>query len=125
MAIPKKPVVKTGPLGRLWRSVATLPYVIKEIPKLPKLKLVGLTGLFMCGSFFVYFMTGPNIYIWDQRRLREAQLLEKFGVTQSSTPNMPGTGRPYTNSYGLCMDYNKHFEKAETAETNQSESDSQ
>merc|ERR1712096_557524 len=113
MAIPKKPVVKTGPLGRLWRSVATLPYVIKEIPKLPKLKLVGLTGL---------FMSGPNIYIWDQRRLREAQMLERFGVTQSSTPNMPGTGRPYTHSYGLCMDYNKHFEKAETAETNQSES---
>ena len=47
-------------IGRKIASMfSSIPYVIKEVPNLPKLKLMKWTGGFMLLSFGVYFMTGP------------------------------------------------------------------
>ena len=64
MGIPvkDKKVNNTLPVA-IGRNIASMfssiPYVIKEVPNLPKLKLMKWTGGFMLLSFGVYFITGP------------------------------------------------------------------
>ena len=63
MGIPAKDRTKVTPLGVIGRTIksmfSSVPYVLKEIPNLPKLKLMKVTAGFMLLSFGVYFITGP------------------------------------------------------------------
>ena len=64
MGIPiKDKKVNISPLSVIGRNIksmfSSVPYVIKEIPNLPKLKLMKVTGGFLLFSFGVYFLTGP------------------------------------------------------------------
>lgn len=101
MAIPKKPGEKNSPLHRLGRKLLAIPDTLKEIPSLPKGKLIKLTSLIVCSIFGVLYCLGPRHYIETERRLREARILERSGVKETSTKLDDAVSRPYSQSYGL------------------------
>jgi len=101
MAIPKKPVVKSSPIGKVWKALQTIPLVVKEIPTLPKGKLLKLTCMFMGVSSLMYWISGPSNYFYIEKKSREAKLLNELGVRNISRANFPGTERTFRDNYGL------------------------
>ena len=41
------------------QGLASIPLALKEVPNLPKIKLLKLTGFFFSGSLAVYYIMGP------------------------------------------------------------------
>ena len=41
------------------KGLLSIPLALKELPNLPKGKLLKLTGFFFCGSLAVYYIMGP------------------------------------------------------------------
>jgi len=115
MAIPKKSIeqrkaeTRFSLLRGFINTIKTIPYVVKEIPNLPKGKLFKLTGYFLCGSLGMFYLAGPYQRNWARSRVREAELLEEFGLVEkgTSTPVTEGTARAYSNTYGL--NYSSQF----------------
>ena len=99
MGIPRKkpphPLVQG--VKAFGKGLLSIPLALKEIPNLPKRKLLKLTGFFFMGSLAVYYITGPYQKTIYMRHYKYGEELEK--VQQSSS--VLGTEQPYTHSYGL------------------------
>jgi len=85
----------------------------KEIPNLPKLKLLKLTGFFFIMSTGIWFYTGPWKRILIQSRIREAETLYQEGIRKSSS--MTGTERPYSAKY--AFDYREAIDREKNSES--------
>jgi len=116
MAIPKKPVEKSGPVQRAIRAVSGIPEFLQSIPTLPKGKLLKVTSYFMCTALFVgYLATGTREYFYEQRSLRMARQLEEQGVVLTSSASNPGTERSYKSYYGF--DYREKIDERRESES--------
>jgi len=115
MAIPQKKPVNNSPVYRLGRFLISIPgsfiFAAKEIPNLPKLKLLKLTGYFFLGSGIMYFLHGPYKRIKYLRHVRDGEeLYASVGIRDTSS--LTGTEKPYSGQY--TFDYREEIDKSKS-----------
>jgi len=110
MGIPQKKEPKGAEnlVKEVGKVVDSIPGAFKEIPNLPKLKLLKLTGIFFFLSTGIWFMQGPWKRLKIQRRIREAEIIYQEGIRESSS--MTGTEKPYSEKY--AFDYREAIDRA-------------
>eukprot|EP00088_Acartia_fossae_P020780 TRINITY_DN22308_c0_g1_i1.p1 TRINITY_DN22308_c0_g1~~TRINITY_DN22308_c0_g1_i1.p1 ORF type:complete len:124 (+),score=0.80 TRINITY_DN22308_c0_g1_i1:31-402(+) len=121
MAIPKKPPpnpVHNSPPARLAKflvdSVASIPYVLKQIPHLPKLKLLKYTGFFLCTSGMVFLFTGPFRQYRYRKHVNDAEILySRANIRDSSS--MTGTEKPYSDKH-MSYDFKEEIDNRAKSE---------
>ena len=64
MGIPRKDTKANShyllqALKAFGEGLLSIPLALKEVPNLPRYKLLKLTGFFFCGSLAVYYIMGP------------------------------------------------------------------
>jgi len=87
---------------------------LKELPNLPKGKLLKLTGFFFIGALATYYVTGPYKKNKYMRHYHNGE--ELYGL-HSQHSSVISTEKPYSQNYGL--DYKEVIDasKAGAAET--------
>jgi len=110
MGIPqkKKPSGSEQLVSDIGKVVDSIPGAFREIPNLPKVKLLKLTGIFFFISTGVWFLTGPWKRLKLQSRIREAENLFEEGIRESSS--ITGTEKPYSAKY--AFDYREAIDRA-------------
>ena len=97
MGIPRKkpphPLVQG--VKAFGKGLLSIPLALKEIPNLPKRKLLKLTGFFFMGSLAVYYITGPYQKTIYMRHYKYGEELEKVQAVSS---------RLKTENLELCQD---------------------
>jgi len=92
-------------------------YVAKEIPNLPRLKLMKLTGYFFIGSGLIYFLWGPYKRIKYLRHVRDGEeLYASAGIRNTSS--MSGTEKPYSGQK-YTFNYREEIDKSKANEGSQ------
>ena len=106
MGIPQK---KKQPFSVLWQGlqvfadgVMSIPRALKDVPNMPKGKLLKLTGFFFIGSLTMYYINGPYKKIRIMRHYKNGEEIYKiYGEKQGVSSSLPGNERPFQESYGL------------------------
>ena len=145
MGIPRKDTKANShflvqALKAFGEGLMSIPRALKEVPNLPKSKLLKLTGFFFGGSLAVYYIMGPyqkirymryvsmvsKNWLFDSnhcfcRHYSKGEELLKIYGEQPVTSIGPGNEKPFSQSYGL--DYREVIDSSKSSSTGTEESD--
>ena len=97
-------------------DVMSIPRALKDVPNMPKGKLLKLTGFFFIGSLTMYYINGPYKKIRVMRHYQNGEEIYKiYGQKQGVSSSIPGNEQPFQESYGL--DFKEVIDARNKAET--------